>query len=77
MTFPFLDGGGGVTFRGANRNPKSRNSEIVRIPIRYSDGQQQIFSDNFGQTQLPSNFFREIGKLVAYLVVFIMLNVYL
>ena len=32
--------------RGANRSPKFWNSEIVLIPIRYSDGQQLIFSDN-------------------------------
>ena len=51
----------GVATRGANRNPKFRNSEIVRIPIWYSHEQQLIFSDNFGQTQLPSNFFREKG----------------
>ena len=43
---------------GANRNPKFRNSEIVRIG--YLDGQQLILSDNFGQTQLPRNFLRKI-----------------
>ena len=31
--------------RGANRNPKIRNSEIVRISTRYSDGQQLILSE--------------------------------
>ena len=35
--------------RGANRNSKFRNSEIVRMPIWYSDGQELIFSDNIGQ----------------------------
>ena len=35
--------------RCADRNPRFRNSEIVRKPIRYSDGRQLIFSDNFGQ----------------------------
>ena len=34
--------------RGANRNPKFGNSEIVQIPIRYSDGQQLILFDDFG-----------------------------
>ena len=43
-----------ITTRGANRNPNFLNSETVRIPIRCSDGQQPIFSDNFGQTQLPT-----------------------
>ena len=38
--------------RGAIRNPKFRDSEIVRLPIRYSDGQQLIWSDNFEQPQL-------------------------
>ena len=33
--------------RGADRNPKYRNNEIVRVPIRYSDGQQLIFSGQF------------------------------
>ena len=55
-----------VSVKGVNRNPKFRNSEIVRIPIRYSDGQQLILSDNFGQTQLPSNLFlRKTGKFHA------------
>ena len=39
-----------------NSNMPFRNSEIVWIPIRYSDGQQLILSDNFGQIQLTSNF---------------------
>ena len=33
--------------RGANWSKKFGNSEIVRIPIRYLDGQQLILSDNF------------------------------
>ena len=36
--------------RGANGSPKFRNSEIVWIPIRHSDGQQLIFPDNFGHS---------------------------
>ena len=41
-----------VANRGTNRNPNFRNSEIVRIPMRYSDGQQLLLSDKFGQTHL-------------------------
>ena len=44
-----------VVSGGANWNPKFRNFEIARIPIRYWYGHQLILSDNFGQTQLPSN----------------------
>ena len=46
-----------VTCRSVNRNPKFWNSEIARIPIRYSDGQLLILLDNLGQTQLPRNHF--------------------
>ena len=54
--------------RGVIQNPKFRNSEIVRIPIRYSDGHQVTFSDNLGQAQLQSNFFRKLVNLM--LIVF-------
>ena len=45
--------------RGASRNPKFWNSDIVRIPIQYSDGQHPVLSDNFGQSQSHSIFFSE------------------
>ena len=45
-----------IKTRGANWIPKFRNSEIVRIPIRYSEGRQLILSDNFGQAPLLNNF---------------------
>ena len=48
----------------ANRSPKFRNSEIVRMPIWYLDGQMLILSDNFGQTQLPSNFSEKLVNLM-------------
>ena len=47
----------GVVSRGANRNPKFRNSENDRIPIRYSDGRQLISSDNFGRIHLSISFY--------------------
>ena len=56
---------------GANQNPKFWNSELVRMPIRYSDGQQPIFSDKFGQPQLPNHFFRKkVDCACIYFVVF-------
>ena len=36
-----------VDVRGANRSPKFRNSEIVRIPIRFSDGRITNFLGQF------------------------------
>ena len=54
--------------RGANSNPKFRNSEVVRIPIRFLDGQKLTFFDNYGQTQHPETF---SGKNVNYLYIYI------
>ena len=53
-----------MSTRGANRNPEFRNSETV-IPNRYSDGQQLILSDNFGQTPVADETFirKKTGKL--------------
>ena len=52
-------------YRGVNRNPKFRNSEVVRIPIQCLDGQQSILSDNFGQAHLHSHLFRNTGKFIV------------
>ena len=53
--------------RGVNQNPTFRNSEIVRIPIRHSDGQHLILSDNVGQTKLLNNPF--LDKLVNVMLI--------
>ena len=52
---------GGVTSRDASRCPGVWSSEVVRCPIRNSDRQLLIFSDNFGQPSTTAK--KKVGNI--------------